>query len=145
MSIRPELEQLIEAFNRGSLDVPAGLLTAHTSFALNGTPYETLLGGSPDDPLIRLLARGAAGYRTAARALQYALQRPAATIQGALEGEGGALREVRLLVEGRLRGTGEPLAVPVTLSMTTAEGRLVHLDAACAPADLQQITAARAR
>jgi hypothetical protein len=70
------LVELIAAFNRGSLDVPDGFLTARTTFSLNGRPYESFLGGSADDPLVRLLARGSAGYRTAAKALQYALQHP---------------------------------------------------------------------
>ena len=72
--IGESLDALVAAFNRGSLDVPARLFTPRTTFALNGRSYESILGGSPDDPLIRLLARGAAGYRTAAKALQYAEQ-----------------------------------------------------------------------
>ncbi len=63
MAIKESLDSLVAAFNKGSFDVPAGFFTPHTTFTLNGRSYESMLGGSPDDPLIRLLARGAGGYR----------------------------------------------------------------------------------
>ena len=96
------------AFNRGSLDVPAHLFTPRTTFTLNNRTYESMLGGSPDDALIRLLARGAAGYRTAAKALQYALQAPIVTIELLTDRDPSGVREASLRVDGQLRGSGQP-------------------------------------
>ena len=106
-----KLDDLVAAFNRGSLDVPDGFLTPNTTFSLNGRPYESLLGGSADDPLIRLLARGSAGYRTAAKALHYALQQPALTVESISNADAAGLSLAKLRVEGRLRGSAVRRAV----------------------------------
>ena len=53
------VDQLIDLFNRRSLDLPDGLFTRHTQFVLNGVPFEEMLGRSPADPLVLMLARGA--------------------------------------------------------------------------------------
>jgi hypothetical protein len=110
--IRPQFERLIASFNRGLLDIPDGFLTPQTAFSLNGRAYELLLGGSPDDPLIRLLARGAAAYRTAAKALQYAVRSPAVTIESfserSAQGPGNdRVATAELRVEGLLRDDGD--------------------------------------
>src|SRR4029450_6263596 len=67
------VDRLIELFNRQSLDLPDGLFTRQTQFRLNGVPFEHMLGRSPDDPLVLMLARGPAGYRFTAKAVQHAV------------------------------------------------------------------------
>ena len=67
------VDRLIDLFNRQSLDLPDGLFTRHTQFRLNGVPFEDMLGRSPGDPLVLMLARGPAGYRFAAKAVQHAV------------------------------------------------------------------------
>jgi hypothetical protein len=134
--IRDSLEALVAAFNRGSLDVPAGFLTPRTTFSLNGRSYESMLGGSPDDPLIRLLARGAGAYRSAAKAVQYALQQPSASIQSLLDGEAVSVAQVR--IEGVCaRPTGR------SRSAQHARGELQSAAAACPAEDLLRIATAR--
>ena len=44
-----------------------------TQFVINGAPFETLLGQPPNDPLVLMLARGPAGFRFTAKALQHAM------------------------------------------------------------------------
>ncbi len=107
------------AFNRGSLDVPAHFFTPRTTFSLNGRSYESILGGSPDDPLIRLLARGVAGYRTAAKALQYALQRPVIVVDSLSEPGRLRLATASIRVEGELRDSSEPFAAVATFGSGT--------------------------
>ena len=79
------IDRLIELFNNRSLDLPDGLFDRRTQFLLNGAPFESLLGQSPADPLILMLARGPAGYRFSVKALQHAI--PDARVQ---RGEPGA-------------------------------------------------------
>ena len=123
--------------------MPDGLLGPHTAFALNGQPYEALLGGSADDPLIRLLSRGSAGYRTAAKALQYALQGPLVTVESISDIDDRSMREARLRIGGRLRGSDAVFTFQVTLTMTFAGERLLHAHVACPEGDLKLIAAAR--
>ena len=137
------IEQLVAAFNRGSLDVPAGLLTPQTVYSLNGRSYESILGGSPDDPLIRLLARGAGGYRSVAKALLYALQQPTATIVSLSPLSAAGARELSLLLQGRLRHTNEPFDATCTLKLTASGESLGAADVACDAEDLARIAAAR--
>jgi len=140
--LRP-LFQLIAAFNRGSLDVPDGFLTPRTTFSLNGRPYESFLGGSPDDPLVKLLARGSAGYRTAAKALQYALQHPVVTIESISNPDPARLSLAKLRVEGRLRNTGAPFDVQWLVKLLCKDDTLISADIVCAEEDLREIAAAR--
>jgi hypothetical protein len=141
--IGESLDALVAAFNRGSLDVPARLFTPRTTFALNGRSYESILGGSPDDPLIRLLARGAAGYRTAAKALQYALQRPSVVLESLSEPDSSGLQTASLRVEGRLRDSQQPLVAGATLRLRCRHGELTSIDVLCADDDLARIAGSR--
>lgn len=68
------VDHLIAYVNRRLLDVPDGLLDRDAHLLLNGVPYETMLGRSADDPLVRLIARGPAGYRFAMTALLRAVE-----------------------------------------------------------------------
>ncbi len=131
------------AFNRGSLDVPAQFLTPRTTFALNGRSYESILGGAPDDPLIRLLARGAAGYRTAAKALQYALQNPRVVLESLTEPDESGVRKAAFRVEGQLRDADEPFVAGATLRLGCAQGELTSVDVVCAEGDLERIAKSR--
>jgi len=137
------LDALVAAFNRGSLDVPSGLFSARTTFSLNNRSYESILGGSPDDPLIRLLARGVGGYRTAAKALQYALQQPVAIVESLSEADSDGARVAALRVEGLLRDTGQPFAGRCTVRLTCAGAEITRMDWDCSEADLARIAAAR--
>ena len=143
MDIRESLSALVAAFNRASLDVPANLFTARTTFALNGRSYESILGGSPDDPLIRLLARGAAGYRTAAKALQYSLQRPLIVVESLSESDASGVRTASIRVEGELRDSNEPFSTVATLRLRDTHGELTSVDVICAEHDLARIAASR--
>ena len=138
-----KLDDLVAAFNRGSLDVPDGFLTPNTTFSLNGRPYESLLGGSADDPLIRLLARGSAGYRTAAKALHYALQQPALTVESISNADNAGLSLAKLRVEGRLRGSDAPFDAQWLLKIVCRKDALVSADVVCPDGDLEKIIAAR--
>jgi hypothetical protein len=137
------LHHLIAAFNRGSLDVPAGLFTPRTTFTLNNRSYEAILGGSPEDPLIRLLARGAAGYRTAAKALQYALQRPVVRVESISEPDASGVHSASICVEGRLRDTGAPFIGRAAIRLTCDHDELTSVEVRCAEDDLTRIAASR--
>ena len=137
------LYSLVAAFNRGSLDVPAGLFGAHTTFSLNDRTYESLLGGSPDDPLIRLLARGAGGYRTAAKALQYGLQQPVISIESISETDASGVRTVTIRIEGRLRHSGDLFDSRATLRLTGTDREVDSVSVTCSAQDLANIAASR--
>jgi hypothetical protein len=137
------IEQLVAAFNRGSLDVPAGLLTPQTIYSLNGRSYESILGGSPDDPLIRLLARGAGGYRSVAKALLYALPQPTATVISLSPLGAGGTRDMSLLLQGRLRHTNEPFDATCTVKLTASGDSLAAADVVCDEEALARIADAR--
>src|SRR5262245_27108674 len=127
VTLNTRLEQLLAYFNRGVLDVPDGLLDRNAVLMLNGVPYETRLGRSPDDPLVRLIARGPAGYRFVAKALLHALERPSAAI-GALRVNDASVTGA-VLLQGKLRGSAEPFAETVDITMTlTANGSIQQVD-----------------
>jgi hypothetical protein len=140
--IRQSLETLVAAFNRGSLDVPAGLLSPHTAFTLNGRSYESILGGAADDPLIRLLARGPGAYRTAAKAVQYALQQPMVVFEPVSGGPPEVVAAAFRLT-GTLRDSGEPFESHGSLRLTCAGTVVTAVDVECSDADLQRIAQAR--
>lgn len=115
--LRTRLTELLDSLKRGRLDVPEGLLDRNAAFSLNGTPYEALLGRDPDDPLIRLIARGPAGYRFAAQALIRALGTPTFTVERMDDAPPGF--EVTGLLSGTLRGSTTGIHCPVIIRMTT--------------------------
>ena len=134
---------LIAAFNRGSLDVPEGIFTPRTTFTLNNRSYESYLGGSSDDPLIRLLARGVAGYRTVARALQYALPGAVVSLGSLSDPDASGMRSAMLRVEGQLRDSGEPFAAQASLRLCCTQRELTTVEVSCAEDDLARIAASR--
>lgn len=138
------LRELTAALGKGRLDVPDGLLDKHAAFSVNGTPYETLLGRDPSDPLIRLIARGPAGYRFAAQALIRALGMPVVTIDRVDEAVPGF--EITATLSGALRGSGKALACPLILRLTTTlTGAVATADVVIDPAVLTALDAARAQ
>ena len=113
------LDQLIDLFNRRSLDLPDGLFTRHTQFLVNGVAFEETLGRSPTDPLVLMLSRGPAGYRFTVKAVQHAV--PDARLQRgeiAETAHGGANVVVtQCWLSGRLRGSGDPIETVVEVTL----------------------------
>jgi hypothetical protein len=140
------LSGLLALFERGSLDLPEGVLTHDTVFRLNGMAYDESLGRPAHDPIARLAGRGAGGYRFLLKALRFAM--PDARLSlGALErvpfGSG-----CRLSGDGRLggtlRGRGGPFDELFHAAFTFDDaGRLSAIEARLAPAALARIQAAR--
>ena len=140
------IDEVIAYFNARKLDLPDGFFDRRTQFVINGTPFESLLGQSPNDPLILMLARGPAGYRFTAKALQHAI--PDARLErGEVVTDGNpSMLSMRLWLSGRLRGTGE--AVNAVASVTLRLAAAGHVEIAEAALDdraLEQIRQARLR
>lgn len=138
------IDQLIALFNQKGMDLPAGLFDRATQFLLNGSPYETLLGRSPDDPLILMLARGPSGYRFIVKALQHAV--PDASIQrGALDWrDEAAACGGEFWLMGRLRGSGNAINVVIGFVLAFAQNGCVRQAAVTVDAEtLALLRAAR--
>jgi hypothetical protein len=125
------LSSLVALFGRGSL---------------NGVAYDSTLGRPANDPLARLVGRGAGGYRFLIKAVRFAL--PDARLDiGALERtslESGCRLAGRGRLEGTLRGTGEAFTAEVDLAFTFDDlGRISAIDAGLDPAQVARIQTAR--
>ena len=128
-----QIDRLIALFNAKSMDLPDGVFDRKTQFFLNGASFESLLSATPNDPLVLMLARGPAGYRFAAKALQHAV--PDAKLE---RGEGG------LWLSGHLRGTGEAINVVVSVSLkAAASGSVETAEASISPDWLEKLRNAR--
>jgi hypothetical protein len=144
-SLTASIDRVIEYFNARRMDLPDGFFDRKTQFVINGAPFETLLGQSPTDPLILMLARGPAGYRFTAKALQHAI--PDARIErldidDRRPQEGAAATKMSL--SGTLRGSGEALNTAVSVILRLAEeGTVAVAEATVDPADLDKIRQAR--
>lgn len=145
-SLTAAIDQVIGYFNARRPDLPDGFFDRRTQFVINGTPFETLLSATPNDPLVLMLSRGPAGFRFTAKALQHAM--PDARLDRgdvASLGAGGAPGlEFQLWLSGNLRGTGEAVnsLVSVTLRLAPA-GHVEVADARIDGADLEKIRQAR--
>lgn len=116
----------VAVFNRGSLDLPDGMLHKDAVFRLNGVAYEDTLGRPASDPLVRLVARGPGGYRLLAKALQYTLGSPDVALRNLDVRHGLATGHVDL--GGTLRDTGEALISNADLVMTIdVDGHVTEL------------------
>jgi hypothetical protein len=115
-----KIDQLLSYFNRRVMDIPDRLFDRSAQFRLNGVPYEHLLGRDADDPLVRLIARGPAGYRFATKAVLHALETALATREEFEITSGRAAGHV--ILRGTLRGSGDVFEerLPVHLSLTPA-------------------------
>ncbi|MDP3717656.1 MAG: hypothetical protein Q8T13_07830 [Acidobacteriota bacterium] len=138
------IDRLIALFNAKGMDLPDGFFDRRTQFVLNGAPFETLLGQPPTDPLVLMLARGPAGYRFMAKALQHAL--PDARVERAAldTGSDPFLITTRLRLSGTLRGSGGRLDTAVAVTLKLGEpGRVGVAEAVVDPGDLDRLRAAR--
>lgn len=145
--LTPALAELVALFNRRSLDLPDGLFDRRTQFLLNDTPFEAMLGRSPLDPLVLMIARGPAGYRFAIKALQHAVPDARVELGTIDEDRQDGLRcTVPLWLSGHLRGTGGAVETVVHAALTsTGTGTVIRADARVDPSVLDSIRDARLR
>jgi hypothetical protein len=141
-SFSAALDELIAYFNRRTMEVPDGFFDRNAQFTLNGVPFETLLGRTDGDPLVRMIARGAAGYRFAAKPLLHALETALVSrISATSEGE---CWRVRLALRGTLRGSGRLMDETVGLTIrTTTDGAIRRADVTIDQIALEAIRTAR--
>jgi hypothetical protein len=142
------VDQLIDLFNKRSMDLPDGLFDRRTQFVVNGTPFEELLGKSSNDPLVLMLTRGPAGYRFTAKALQHAV--PDAKIErGELAetvSDGRTAVRGQSWLSGHLRGTGEPTELVFAVELAIhANGWVERVAVTLDEAGLARIREARLR
>ena len=137
------LDDLIACFNRRVMDVPEGLFDRNAQFTLNGRTFESMLDRTDDDPLIRMIARGPAGYRFAAKPLLHALE---TVLVSRMDFEAGAGRARTVLaLRGTLRGSGTVLDEMVTIDLTlTPAARVSRADVMIGEGALDRIRSARA-
>jgi hypothetical protein len=141
-SLLRRFDELIAYFNRRAMDVPDGFFDHNARFTLNGISFETMLGRSDDDPLVRMIARGAAGYRFAAKPLWHALEAVLVS-RTAFEEEAGRARGP-VALRGMLRGSGAVLDELVSIDLAlTAAGGVVRADVLISDAALDKIRTAR--
>jgi hypothetical protein len=141
-SLLQRVDELLAYFNRRVMDVPEALFDRNAQFTLNGVAFEALLGRSDDDPLIRMIARGPAGYRFAAKPLLHALE--TVLVSRADFQEDGAQARGRVALRGTLRGTGKVLDEIVNVDLTlTSAGSVMRADVLISDAALEKIRAAR--
>jgi hypothetical protein len=135
------IDQVITYFNARRLDLPDGLFDRKTQFVLNGAAFETLLSSSPNDPLVLMLARGPAGFRFTAKALQHAI--PNARVdRGEIATDGDPFKmSLQLWLSGTLRGTGDALNALVNVTLRLASTG--HIDVAEALIDARVLDGIR--
>ena len=143
-SLIDAIDRVIGYFNARTLDLPDGFFDRKTQFVINGAPFETLLGQSPTDPLVLMLARGPAGFRFTAKALQHAI--PDAKVErGEIASEPQSLT-LQLWLSGTLRGTPEAVNVVVAIRLKlAAAGHVEIAEAVIDEKTLEKIRAARLR
>ena len=138
------IDQVIEYFNKRRMDLPDGFFDRKAQFIINGNTFESLLSNTPNDPLVMMLARGPAGYRFTAKALQHAL--PDAKIERAEVDYEERKLSTKLWLSGMLRGTSEKMNTLVTIAMQlTSAGHVEIAEATIDPRELQKIREARLR
>jgi hypothetical protein len=132
----------VDAFNRGSLDLPEGVLHKDAVFRLNGRAYEDTLGRPATDPIVRLLARGPGGYRLLVKALQYTLTAPAIALRDFEVRHGLGTGHVDLT--GHLRDTGAAWVSNADLAMTVdVDGRVTEIAIQMDPERVARLQQAR--
>jgi hypothetical protein len=143
-ALTSSIDRVIEYFNARRMDLPDGLFDRRTQFVINGTPFETLLSSAPNDPLIMMLARGPAGFRFSAKALQHAM--PDARLErGELTGDPSTVT-TSVWLSGKLRGTGEVVNAVAAITLRLAQAGHVEIaEAVMDPAILRSIQEARVR
>jgi hypothetical protein len=145
-SLIDRVDQAIAYFNSRRMDLPDGLFDRTTQFLINGATFESFLSTTPNDPLIMMLARGPAGYRFTAKALQHAI--PDAKLErGDLVTDGDPAKvTLQLWLSGKLRGPNEPVNALVNVSLRLTQGGSIESAAAVIdPVALGKIQDARRR
>jgi hypothetical protein len=140
------IDRVIEYFNARRMDLPDGFFDRKTQFVINGTPFEALLSTTPNDPLVMMLARGPAGFRFTAKALQHAM--PDAKLDRGEVVDTGDRRTIacKVWLSGKLRGSGEAINAVVEIMLKLAQAGHVEIaKATIDPAILQSIKEARVR
>lgn len=141
-SLLHQFDELIGYFNRRVMDVPDGFFDRNARFTLNGVSFEAMLGRTDDDPLVRMIARGAAGYRFAAKPVLHALETVLVSRTG-FDEEGTRARG-RVALRGTLRGSGGLLDETVSIDLALTESRRVgRADVLISDAGLDKIRTAR--
>jgi hypothetical protein len=138
------IDRVIELFNAKAMDLPDGFFDRRTQFVLNGSSFETLLGRSENDPLVLMLARGPAGFRFAAKALQHALPNARLQRRDVISDADPFKVTTKLWLSGTLRGTGEALNTVVAVTLRLAPpGHVGVAEAQIDPLTLDQLRVAR--
>ena len=139
------IDRVIEYFNARRMDLPDGFFDRKTQFLINGTAFESLLSAAPNDPLIMMLARGPAGFRFTAKALQHAI--PDAKLQrGEVTMSGPSTLTTSLWLSGKLRGGGDDVNALVAIALRIAPaGHVETAEATMDPETLQSIKDARVK
>ena len=143
-AVTASLDRVIDYFNARRMDLPDGLFDRRTQFVINGAPFETLLSTAPNDPLIMMLARGPAGFRFSAKALQHAM--PDAKLERGEVTIGPSTVMTNVWLSGTLRGTGEGVNAVATITLRLAPAGHVEIaEAVLDPTILRSIQEARVR
>lgn len=144
-SVKTLIDELIALFNQRSMDLPDGYFTRHTQFRLNGVPFEEMLGRSSQDPLVLMIARGAAGYRFTAKAVQHAVP-DAELVRGELQQHSeGDLTVVtgQCWLSGHYRGSGDRVELLVDVELRLNGATLANANVTIDPALIERIQQAR--
>lgn len=138
------IDRIIALFNSRAMDLPDGFFDRRTQFLLNGSPFETLLGQPPADPLVLMLTRGPAGFRFMSKALQHALIDAKVERGEIVTSSDPDKLSTRFWLSGTLRGTGEALnaVVGITLKLGAA-GQIEQAEAQVDRDDLDRLRVAR--
>lgn len=137
------IDQTIAYFNTRRMDLPDGFFDRKTQFVINGATFESLLSTAPNDPLIMMLARGPAGYRFTAKALQHAM--PDAKLErGEVTAGDPSTVTTNVWLSGKLRGSGEAVNALVAITLRLAQaGQVEVAEAVMDPVELERIRTAR--
>jgi hypothetical protein len=135
-------DELIGYFNRRVMDVPSGFFDRDARFTLNGVSFEAMLGRTDDDPLVRMIARGPAGYRFATKPLLHALE---TVLVSRMHFEEDAKHaRGRVALRGMLRGLGTVIDETVSIDLAlTDSGGVSRADVLISDAALDKIRIAR--
>jgi hypothetical protein len=143
-ALTSSLDRVIEYFNARRMDLPDGLFDRRTQFVINGAAFETLLSAAPNDPLIMMLARGPAGFRFSAKALQHAM--PDAKLERGEVSADPSTVTTNVWLSGKLRGTGEAVNAVAAITLRLAPAGHVEIaEAVVDPMVLRSIQEARVR
>jgi hypothetical protein len=127
-TLADRLAQLVSAFNARSLDVPDALLDRACTFRLNGVAYEDTMGRTVSDPIVRLLGRGPAAYRSLAQALRYAVPDAEVRLDPIVpeDADRAPLASTTATLKGALRGAEGRFRAKVAVALVVGDAGLVQ-------------------